>query len=225
MKNILFIPGLLCNQTLFFDATEHLSSLISIHTAKPTQPNLKECLEAILDEAPPTFMLAGHSMGGWLAAELYKKAPNRVEKLCILNSSLRPDSDEKKKMRKKMIDQAANDQFEEVIEYLSHRFLYNLEYQPIVEMMFKEVGPKVFIHQQEMMLQRLDIRDHLVVNDIPTLIIHASNDQNFSIDDHLELQRLMPRSKLALIENCGHLSPIEAAQTVTSLLRLWIEYD
>lgn len=94
---LVFVSGLLSNETLWEVQVHNLSDLAVIQVQSPSQNCAKKMIEQILDLAPPTIALAGHSMGGWLCLELMRKAPFRVQRLCLLNTTARMDSEEKKK--------------------------------------------------------------------------------------------------------------------------------
>lgn len=80
-----------------------------------------------------------------------------------------------------------------------------------------------FIHHEKSMLQRVDCVPLLKTIQCPTLIIHADQDAIFNIEDSKLLHTHIKDSTLARIDNCGHMSPIEAADEVTNLMKKWLE--
>ena len=86
--------------------------------------------------------------------------------------------------------------------------------------MFLQVGEKAFIAQEEAMMQRGECQSILSAITCPTLVIHSSQDKNFSLEEHQELTSKIQQAKLAIIEDCGHMSPMEMPQAATALLRL-----
>lgn len=222
--SLVLISGLLSNKLLWSHQVEHLNDIAEIQVVSPTQDTPDKMVQAILDEAPDNFALAGHSMGGWLCLEMMRAAPSRVRKLCLLNTTARSDSAEKKSKREQMIQKAENDQFQEVTEELTNRFVFNSHVKKAVEKMFLALGKEIFIQQEKSMLIRKECQSILPTIACPTLVIHSAQDQVFSYADHMELVSHIPNAKLAMIEDAGHMSPLEMPQAITSLLRYWITY-
>lgn len=214
------ISGLLSNEDLWSHPLKHLNAQV----ISPSQNTPHKMVEAILKAAPDRFALAGHSMGGWLCLEVMREAPSRVSKLCLLNTTAKPDSAEKKAKREEMIRRAKNGQFEEVVKELAERFVFNSSVKKDVEEMFLAVGENAFIQQESSMLIRQECQSILPSIACPTLVVHSAQDQVFHIEDHQELVEKIPHAKSAIIEDCGHMSPMEMPQTITTLLRYWLAY-
>src|SRR5579872_7198589 len=136
---LVLISGLLSNESLWQHQTRHLSDIASIQVLSPSQDTPKKMIQAILEQAPPEFALAGHSMGGWLCLEIMRTAPSRVSKLCLLNTTARNDSEEKKLARQQMILKAEKGQFNEVVKGLVEKLVFNPLVKKDVEKMFLEV--------------------------------------------------------------------------------------
>jgi pimeloyl-ACP methyl ester carboxylesterase len=218
---LVLISGLLSNRSLWSHQTSHLSDIASIQVISPSQDTPKKMIEAILDEAPPKFALAGHSMGGWLCLEVMRAAPSRVSRLCLLNTTARMDSEEKRIARQQMILKTENGQFREVVKELVEKLVFNPLVKNDVEKMFLEVGKDAFIHQQRAMIVRNECQSILPTIKCPVLVIHAAQDKNFKLEEHEELVHQMQNAKLAIVENAGHMSPMEMPQAITALLRSW----
>lgn len=210
---LVLISGLLSNKRLWG------ASFPDAIFFSPTEDTPEAMVQNILKEAPPTFALAGHSMGGWLALEIMRQAPSRVAKLCLLNTTSRPDTPEKRALREQLIAQVESGHFLDVVEWVLEFFVFNPAARPQVKEMFLEVGPEVFIRQQRSILMR---DAQLPKITCPTLIIHASEDRAFTLEEHQELQRGIPNSRLEVVKNSGHMSPMEAPQAVTKLLQGWL---
>jgi pimeloyl-ACP methyl ester carboxylesterase len=90
--------------------------------------------------------------------------------------------------------------------------------------MFLEVGQEAFIRQEKAMINRSESQSILSSITCPTLVIHAMQDKNFSLQEDQELVDQIQNAKLGLIEDSGHMSPIEMPQAVTALIRLWLTY-
>lgn len=216
------ISGLLSNATLWHHQIRYLPETVVF---SPDQNTADKMIQSILEASPPRFALAGHSMGGWICLEIMRQAPERVVKLCLLNTTAKSDSHAKQKNRQENISKAKDGGFKEIATKIANSFVFNSRVLDQVEKMFLEVGLEAFINQEEAMLNRKETQSILKSINCQTLIIHAANDRNFSFQDHNELASSIPRAKLAIIEDCGHMTPLERPQALTTLLRLWLDYD
>ncbi len=213
------VSGLLSNETLWKHQAIHLKDIASIQVVSPSQNTSRKMVQEILENAPSSFILAGHSMGGWLCLEVLRAAPSRVLRLCLLNTTARGDSEEKKRGRQQMIQRVKEGGFREVVREIVEKFVFNPAVKNEVERMFLEVGAKTFVHQEEAMLARDECLSILPTIDCPTLVVHAAEDKNFSLEEHRELASSIKGAALAIVENSGHMSPMEAPQAITALLK------
>lgn len=221
MVPTVFVPGLLCDQTVWAYQISHLKDLIS-----PTVISFKDGdtpskrIDTILKQAPARFALIGHSMGGWLSLEIMRRAPERVEKLILLNTTARPDSSDKQSRRKQMIEMAKTGQFSLLVKQLSEAMVFQKAHVPVVYDMFLASGAKRLIDDEMAMLQRDESMSILPKIRVPTWIIHARRDQIFSLEEHQEMASLISHAKWTIVEDSGHMSPIEQPQAITALIRL-----
>lgn len=219
---LVLLSGLLSNETLWRHQIDHLSESAEILVISATENTPDQMVKAILDVAPPKFVLAGHSMGGWLALEVIRKASERVVKLCLLNTTARPDSAEKKALRQSMIQRAKEGEFSLVVDELVDVFVFHSPAKPSVKKMFLEVGKETFIRQEQSMLIRKETASILPQIRCPTLVVHAAQDRLFGRDEAQELVSTIPGAKLSIIEGCGHMSPLEMPQDISWLLKSWL---
>ena len=220
---LVLIPGLLSDKTAWGYQAKHLSdiadaTIISFHN----EDTPDKMVQAILDQSPSQFALAGHSMGGWLALEVMRYAPERVAKLCLLNTTARPDSPDKLERRKQMIQMAKKGECFELAMQMSNALVFQESVKKEVQEMFLRRAPLRLICDQKAMIQRGDCFSILPTIQVPTLIIHARQDQVFTLEMHEEMKNLIPNAKLAIVEDSGHMSPMEQPETVTRLMRHWL---
>jgi pimeloyl-ACP methyl ester carboxylesterase len=217
---LVLLPGLLSNERLWEHQARHLQDLALIQILPLSENTPQKMVRAILGAAPPKFALAGHSMGGWLSLEVMREAPSRVSKLCLINTTARDDSEEKRGQRQRLIQETS--QFERLVDELVELFVFQPSVKPKVKRMFLEVGKEALICQEEAMLKRKECKSILSRIACPTLIIHAREDKVFSLKEHEELVHGIEGAKLAIVENSGHMSPMEVPSAITSLLRSFL---
>jgi pimeloyl-ACP methyl ester carboxylesterase len=155
---------------------------------------------------------------------MMRSAPERVAKLCLLNTAARSDSADKLHLRKQMIQTAKKGGFDDLTLRLSNSFVFREPIKKSVQEMFLRTGPLRLIHDETAMIQRSELFSILPTIQVPTLIIHARQDQVFTLDMQEEMGRLIPNAKLALVEDSGHMSPMEQSEAITALMRLWLNY-
>lgn len=221
---LVLVSGLLSSDYLWRHQVRCLSEIASIQVALPAQDTPEKMVKGVLEAAPATFALVGHSMGGWLCLEIMRTAPSRVSKLCLINTTARSDSQEKSAKRREMILRAKEGRFEKITEEIADCFVFQSHVRKDVEKMFLECGKNSFIHQEEAMLIREESLSILQTIACPTLVIHAAQDRVFSLEEHEELVAQIPNAKLAIIEDSGHMSPLEMPQAVTALFRFWLSW-
>jgi len=224
-------PGLMNTPRLWEHQTTHLAEIADIDivdTRKDT--SLVDMAQRMLDGAPPRFAYAGLSMGGYMAFEMMRMAPERVIKLALLDTAAYNDTPERTAIRKEMIGLAEEGDFETVKRntmpiFLSPQRLHDPAIVGIANAMCDEVGPQVFVQQMTAIMNRRDSRPMLRDIRVPTLVICGRQDQGTPLAASEEMVAGIPGSRLAVIEDCGHLSTIEQPQAVTALLRDWLLYD
>ncbi len=219
---LVLLSGLLSNNALWHHQAHDLSEIASVQIISSTQNTPEAMIQTVLETAPPTFALAGHSMGGWLCLEVIRRAPSRVSRLCLLNTTARSDSEEKRKKRLEMIQRAKQGKFKELVEEIIEHFVFNPSVKNDEKKMCLEVGPATFIAQEEAMGLRQECLSILPMISCPTLVVHAAKDRVFSLEEQRELSDRVQKGILAIVENSGHMSPMEAPQEITDLLRSWL---
>jgi pimeloyl-ACP methyl ester carboxylesterase len=164
-----------------------------------------------------------------MAFEMMRQAPERVLKLALLDTAAYNDTPERSAIRREMIALAEKGDFETVKRntmpiFLSPQRLQDPEIVGIADAMCDEIGPAVFIQQMTAIMHRRDSREMLRDIRVPTLVICGRQDQGTPLSASEEIAAGIPGSRLAVIEDCGHLSTIEQPQAVTALLRDWLLY-
>ena len=227
---LILLPGLLCDARLWDHQTTHLGELLACRVGDPTgDDSLPAMADRLLAGAPDRFALAGLSMGGYLALEMWRQAPDRIARLALLDTTARPDTAAQSRRRRSLLALADTGRFRGVTPRLLPQLVHpdrqaeTTLTDPILHMA-ERVGAEAFRRQQTAILNRPDSRPTLAGIDCPTLILCGRQDALTPLDRSEEMAALIPRARLAIVEDCGHLSPMERPQAVTALLRDWLLY-
>jgi pimeloyl-ACP methyl ester carboxylesterase len=181
-----------------------------------------------LEKAPPRFALAGLSMGGYVAFEIMRQAPERVLRLALFDTSARPDTPEQQERRRLLLAMARGGQFRGVTprllpQLLSPDHLQDEALTGCVMAMAERMGREAFQRQQTAILNRIDSRPGLAAIRCPALVAGGHQDAITPPDILREIADGIPGAAFHLIENCGHLAPLEQPETVARLIRAWVE--
>lgn len=221
---IVFVPGLLCTEALFAPQIAAFADR-PIMVANHRQHDSIETIAAgILEEAPERFSLIGLSMGGYIAMEIMREAPDRVGRLALLDTNSRADTAEQSERRRFLIDLTRKRGFNKVPHLLYPGFVHernedNEDLKAVVVEMAQDTGPEAFIRQQTALIGRIDARPRLGEIRCPTLVLVGDGDRLTPLQISQEIHRHIPDSELAVIEDSGHLSTLEAPEKVTGALR------
>jgi len=227
MQTLILIPGLGSDAAVWRRTITALGDeatcLVGDTLSDPTLPKMAE---RILAQAPPTFALAGVSMGGMVALEIMKIAPERVTRLALVDTSARPDRVGQKVYRglSNLVVGLTGD-----FRRLAERSLPSLIHpqapqdvrDDLVEMSVR-VGAKVYVRQNRAVTAREDLRPVLSGITIPTAVIVGEEDRLTPLPMSREIHALTPGATLHIIPNCGHLPPIEKPQAMAALFKAWL---
>lgn len=226
---LVLLPGLLCDAALWRHQTDTLADLADMTIADVTQEDQAGPMaQRILAQAPEEFALAGLSMGGYLAFEILRQAPDRVTRLALLDTSARADTWEKTKLRQDLIDLAQTGEFKGVTPRLLPRLIHPARMGDAalvgsVLAMAERVGRDAFVRQERLLMLRPDSRHDLSLIHCPTLVLCGRQDGLTPLAESEEMAEKIPRAKLVVIEDCGHLSAMERPRAVSAVLRYWLQ--
>lgn len=228
--SLVLIPGLLNNQDLWREQIQRLSDIAHclVPSGQYDQDNVTDMARAVLAEAPDRFALAGLSMGGYICHEIMRQAPERVERLALLDTSARADSPEQTQRRRSFVQLASRGKFRGITPQLLPLLLHpkNIANAALVERltaMADFIGPERFVKQQTAIMGRPDSRPYLPKYDLPCLVLCGEADALTPPDLHEEMAGLIPRAKLEIVKEAGHMAPMERAGKVAGLLRSWLK--
>jgi pimeloyl-ACP methyl ester carboxylesterase len=225
---LVLLPGLLNDAALWAAQVRDLADIADPVVADLTRDDSIAALAArVLAEAPPRFALAGLSMGGYVALAVALAAPERVERLALLDTNARADRPEQSERRRELIGWARDGRFGEVMPALLPMLVTPAHAEDAaiagaVRDMAARVGPEGFIRQQTAIMGRPDRRAALAGIACPTLVLCGRDDALTPPEMHEEMRDGLPGARMEVIPDCGHLSPLEQPAAVSAALRTWL---
>ena len=225
---IVLIPGLTCSARLYADQIPALWRFGPVTVANHTRDDSMTAIaRRILAAAPPRFALAGLSMGGYIAFEIMRQAPQRVAKLALLDTGARAETPEQTERRKVVIALAKSGRYAEVPDIAFpiyvHRNRHNdAGLKQTVCTMAAETGVEAFLRQQQAIMARPDSRPGLGAIKCPTLVLVGDGDEATPPELAREIAGAIAGARLSVIAECGHLSTLEQPEKVTAALVEWM---
>jgi pimeloyl-ACP methyl ester carboxylesterase len=225
---IVLIPGLGCTPRLYAEQLSALWTFGPVTVADHRRgDSMDKIARQILDHAPPRFALGGLSMGGYVALAIMRLAPERVQRLALLDTGARSDTPEQTDLRKTQILMAENGKLGEISEMLWPRLVHknrtgDTALKRVPDEMIRVAGTEAFANQQRAIMTRPDSRPGLSAIRCPTLVLVGEGDQ--LTPPHLaeEMAGLIPGSHLVVVPESGHLSTLEQPHAVTRALVEWM---
>jgi pimeloyl-ACP methyl ester carboxylesterase len=215
---VFLLPGLLCDEAIWADQREALGDVIVPDFRYVN--SIEAMAQIVLDAAPERFSVAGHSMGGRVALEVYRMAPDRVERLALLDTGIHPRGATEEAKRGELVDLARS----QGMAAMAARWLppmlhpdHSALLGPLTKMVLRST-PDTFANQQRALLDRPDARAVLGGIRCPTLVLCGRQDIWSPVAQHEEIAASIPNARLVIVEHCGHMSPVEQPVDVTKAL-------
>jgi len=230
-ETVLLIPGLGCDQRLYEHQLAHLGEVAEARFAGvPDAVSVGEMAAAILAAAPERFALVALSMGGYVALEIMRQAGDRVSRLALLDTKAELDPPEAVEGRHAALAEIRAGRFADHIEtrlplLLGAAAFAEPALREAVRAMAMTVGPERYTRQQQAIMGRPSSEGDLAAIRCHTLVVCGRDDAITPLDQHVAMTEAIPRARLAVVEQAGHLSALEQPQAVTALLRDWLVYD
>ncbi|WLR59106.1 alpha/beta fold hydrolase [Guptibacillus hwajinpoensis] len=232
MENLVLLPGTLCDERLFAHQKEHLTDVTASITIPDLthQETITDLAESVLQEAPEQFALAGLSLGGIVAMEIIRIAPERITKLALLDSNPYAPTVDQLDSWKKLIQRVEGGEFQEIVQSLLPKLIHptaltDRNLTNTIIQMAENIGPQAYIRQLKAVGTRTDARERLKSVSCPTLLLVGKEDGVCPPNFHQDMHHLLPNSSFITIKNCGYLSSLEAPEEVTSAMREWLIQD
>lgn len=226
---LLLLPGMMCDARLFFPQISALSGQRAVMTAPMGGADTMAALARdVLDNAPPRFALAGLSMGGILAMEVLRQAPDRVERLALLDTNPRAELDEVKARRTPQIEAVKAGRLRAVMrdEMKPNYLVDSPRKQEILDLcmdMAMDLGDQVFLNQSIALRDRRDQQATLAAYSGKALVLCGRHDALCPVERHELMHGLLKNSRLEIVEEAGHLPTLEQPEITTAALIRWLE--
>lgn len=226
---LLFLPGTLCDATLFAHQVRHLADaaapqVVDVHL----QSTLPDVARYVLQQVDGPLALAGLSYGGIVALEVWRQAPERVWKMALLNTNPYAASPQTRAHHQRFVGMAHLGEFREVTtDFLKDIMLHpdhqkDMSLRAKVLAMAESIGIEGFVNEVKAQLTRPDSMEDLPQISCPTLILTGREDRVVPLAVHQAMAEKLPNNRLVIVEHCGHLSTMEQPEVVTQALRDWL---
>jgi pimeloyl-ACP methyl ester carboxylesterase len=230
MKTIYLLCGLLCDEVVWQAQATALAREYEVRVVSflDGEDSLAAMAERVLDGAPGHFALAGHSMGGRVALELVRRAPERIERLALLDTGYEGLAPGEADRRGVLVDQAQREGIDAIAAawglpmLAPHRRADPVLTQAVFDMVGR-MSPAIYAAQTRALLGRPDAGDVLRSLACPTLVLCGLQDAWSPPERHLRMAGLISQPPLVrLVEDCGHMAMMEQPDAVLAAMREWL---
>lgn len=227
---LLLLPGMLNTAAAWQWIVPQLEDIADIHIADfTTQDSIADMASSALALVPAehAVAIAGFSMGGFVASEMLRQAPERIARIALIDTSLRTESPRAAEGREKLLAQARNDFQAAVIDtaganlHPAHR--NDARIVELIRSMSREVGLDGYLRQNHALMNRGDYREELAAIKVPATVICGTSDEMTPPKLSQELADLIPEATLEWIEPAAHMTLLEQPDQVALALRRWLQ--
>lgn len=225
---LVLIPGLLLTGDMWAQQIPFLKHLGNVYATEQHRRHsgISRMADAIVAEADGPLAVCGLSMGGYIALEICRRAPQRVERLALLSTGARPESSQQTRARDKLIALGRAQGIRAVVDALWPRLVHpsrsgNTSLRQTQYDMAGATGQAAFEQEQGAIKDRRDQRPHLARINCPTLIICGKEDPITPHELSEEMHAGIAGSQLLSLPACGHLSAMEQPERVNRALAKW----
>jgi pimeloyl-ACP methyl ester carboxylesterase len=184
--------------------------------------------QSVLQSAPPQFALAGLSMGGIVAMEIMRHAPERVTHLALIATNPKAEDPAVSANRERQKAQVRQGHLRAVLrDEMKPNYLadsaHKADILDLCMTMAMQLGPEAFLNQSEALASRPDQQDNLKLVTVPSLILCGKEDRLCPLDRHVLLAQLICGARLEIIDGAGHLPTLEQPEATNTALRIWLD--
>jgi pimeloyl-ACP methyl ester carboxylesterase len=225
---LVLLPGMMCDARLWGPLMGRLGRRTVMHGSITEAETTAALADAVLACAPPRFALAGLSMGGIVAMEIVARAPERVERLALLDTNASAERPEVASRRPPQVARARAGGLRAVMrdEMKPHYLADGPRRGAVLDLcmeMALGLGPEVFARQSAALASRPDRREELAAYGGPALVLMGAEDRLCPRERHETMHALLPRSRLVVVEGAGHLPVLERPDETGDAMTAWLE--
>ena len=226
---LVLVPGMMCDARLYGPQIELLSREMNLMVACATRgERVEEIASDILMACPQKFALAGLSMGGIIAMEILRRAPERVTRIALMDSNPQAETPQTSVAYEPMIVGVKAGRLDEVMRgFMKPDYLApgprRMEVLALMAEMARDLGPQVFLRQVRALQKRRDQQATLRKCKVPALVLCGAHDRLTPVKRHEFMAGLIPYAKLVVLDDAGHVPTLEAPDAVTQALREWMD--
>jgi pimeloyl-ACP methyl ester carboxylesterase len=229
METIYLLSGLLCDEEVWRGQAPELRKQYDVRVVSFQGFDSIGAMAAhVLDSAPERFSLVGHSMGGRVALDVYRRAPQRIVRLALLDTGYEPVAPGEGERRAVLVNKALAEGVSAIAETWGRPMIApcNLESTDVLARVVKMVGRmsgEIYAGQTRALLNRPDATAVLAAIVCPTLVLCGAQDAWSPPDRHERMAALIGGAKLKVIDDCGHMCTMERPAEVLAALREWMQ--
>jgi pimeloyl-ACP methyl ester carboxylesterase len=229
MPRLVLLPGLACDERLWEAQLPALPAGLDVRVsdAHMRHDRIETMAAAVLREHAGPLVLCGASMGGMIAMEAARQAPERIAGLALLGTNPRPETPEMYELRASAIELFERGEARDVIEFNAGFAFHPAQAADAALIrryvaLILDAGAEQLIRQNRALMQRPDQRQHLASLRCPVLIMCGDSDRLTAPECSSELAELMPHAELVWVEACGHMLTMEKPEVVNATLVPWL---
>ncbi|MFH0130592.1 alpha/beta fold hydrolase [Variovorax sp. VaC1] len=229
MPNLVLLPGLACDERLWEAQLPALPSVFQprVSNAQTRNDSIEGMAAAVLREHDGPLVLCGASMGGMVAMEAARQAPERIAGLALLGTSARPETPDMFTLREGAIEYFERGELRDVIEpNVYFAFHPTQAADPVLVQRYLDIvlgaGAAQLISQNRAVMRRPDARLHLPSLRAPVLLMCGDDDRLAPPECTREMAALLPQAEVVWVPQCGHMLTMEKPDLVNAALNGWL---
>ncbi|MBB3589715.1 pimeloyl-ACP methyl ester carboxylesterase [Rhizobium sp. BK529] len=227
MATLVLIPGLVSDGIVWAPLADAVAHRMPVHAANVSHTSsILGMAESVLADTEGNLIAVGHSMGGRVAMEMARIAPDRIRGLVLANTGHHPKREGEEIRRQQMIDLGHRSMESLADEWLppmvNPASLLDTGLMTSLHAMVLRAGPHVHERQIRALIDRPNAGTYMAELSCPILLVAARHDGWSPITQHQEIADAAPNTELVIIEDAGHFAPVERPAEVTAAIIGWL---
>ncbi len=223
---LVLVPGLSCDRHVWQAQIAGLADIAEVTVGDTLKDDSIVLMASrVLDAAPERFAIAGFSMGGYVAMEIWRRAPERVTRLALVDTNARADSEEQAALRRAAIATARSRGFEHVLRGSLRQLVApdcpEALFEEVVQMALR-VSFGTYMDQQAAIIDRADSLETLGTVTVPAMVMVGEADALTPPRLAEEMVQALPGAVYEVIADAGHMAPMEQPEAVNTAFRRWL---